>query len=148
MSLLFFDDRTPFAAGRAEFVDLPASQQGGTAKIYVRIEPESFGSPIDAELDTGATWSVLNAEVAEALDLLGGSGEPLKISTRLGEYPGRLERIRVDILADEGASLTVDATVWVSQDWPGGTFVGYRGLLERIRFALDPSDNSFYFGSF
>ena len=69
MSLLFFDDRTPFAAGRAEFVDLPASQQGGTAKIYVRIEPESFGSPIDAELDTGATWSVLNAEVAEALDL-------------------------------------------------------------------------------
>jgi hypothetical protein len=27
-----------------------------------------------------------------------------------------------------------------------GTFLGYSGLLERIRFAVDPQQNNFYFG--
>ena len=99
-----------------------------------------------AQLDTGAAWSVLDAEVAEEMSLLGGDGEPMWISTRLGEYDGRLQRTRIDIVADEGDSLSVDATVWVSADWRRGTFLGYGGLLERIRFAIDPSENAFYFG--
>jgi len=27
------------------------------------------------------------------------------------------------------------------------TFLGYSGLLDRIRFALDPQANDFYFGA-
>jgi len=31
-------------------------------------------------------------------------------------------------------------------DWPGPNFIGYEGLLQRIRFAVDPETNLFYFG--
>jgi hypothetical protein len=50
------------------------------------------------------------------------------------------------ILADDGESLEVQATVFVSRDWPAGTFLGYSGFLERIRFAVDPQQNDFHFG--
>ncbi|HKI06536.1 MAG TPA: hypothetical protein VKK31_31460 [Thermoanaerobaculia bacterium] len=42
--------------------------------------------------------------------------------------------------------MVLDATVLVSQDWFGGSFIGYEGLLQRIRFAVDPETNLFYFG--
>jgi hypothetical protein len=52
------------------------------------------------------------------------------------------------LIADDGDSLRIDATVFVSSDWPrmAGTFLGYSGLLERIRFAVDPQKNDFFFG--
>jgi hypothetical protein len=50
------------------------------------------------------------------------------------------------IVADEGESCEVEATLFVSRDWAYGNFVGYSGLLERIRFAVDPGTNDFYFG--
>ncbi|MBI4000481.1 MAG: hypothetical protein HY348_01690 [Nitrospira defluvii] len=68
------------------------------------------------------------------------------MSTRLGTRKFRLKRIPVEILADQGESLSVEATVAVLPDWHHGTFIGYAGLLERIKFAVDPSDNYFYFG--
>ena len=49
-------------------------------------------------------------------------------------------------MADEGESCEVDATLFVSRDWVYGNFVGYSGFLERIRFAVDPGANDFYFG--
>jgi hypothetical protein len=45
-----------------------------------------------------------------------------------------------------GEALDLQATVFVSTDWPGGNFLGYQGLLQRIRFAVDPEANLFYFG--
>jgi len=99
-----------------------------------------------AQLDTAAEWSILNTETAEALSLLNGQGEPVEYSTRLGKFPGYLERTGIDLIADDGQCLRFEATVWVSREWPGGTFLGFGGFLERIRFAIDPSDNFFYFG--
>ena len=51
-------------------------------------------------------------------------------------------------MAEDGQSIAVDATVFVSHEWRGQTFLGYMGLLERIRFALDPQVNDFHFGSY
>lgn len=48
--------------------------------------------------------------------------------------------------ADEGESLRVEATIFLSPDWIGPNFIGYGGLLQRIRFAVDPESNLFYFG--
>ena len=135
-----------FTTGRAKFLDQSESSQGTTAKIWVRIEPASFGHPILAQLDTGAAWSILDAEVANELSLFDGDGQLVTISTRLGEGRFTLKRIPVQILADDGESLSVDATVAVWSEWHHGTFIGYPGLLERIRFAVDPFDNYFYFG--
>lgn len=139
-------DGSHFSTGRCRFSDHDPGSDEPTAKILVKVEPESLDLVILAQLDTGAPWSILDAQVAEALSLLDGEGEPAPLSTRFGILRGRLERIRLYIVADEGDTLSVDATVWVSRDWPGGTFLGYGGLLERIRFAVDPGDNSFYFG--
>jgi hypothetical protein len=145
--MLFRQDGTEFAKGRSRFLDYPPGSPERTSKIFVKIQVESFDAVVFAQLDTGAAWSMLDAEVAEILSLLGGEGEPVTVSTRLGKVNGRLERTSLAIVADEGESISIDATVVVSPDWHAGNFLGYSGLLERVRFALDPSDNSFYFGS-
>jgi len=144
--MLVRPDGTEFASGRSRFLDYSPGSRERTPKIFVKIQPESVDGVIFAQLDTGAAWSMLNAEIAETLSLLGRQGEPVEMSTRLGKFNGHLERTSLAIVADDGESVSVEATVWVSSEWPGGTFLGYGGLLERIRFAVDPSDNSFYFG--
>ncbi|MBI2219133.1 MAG: hypothetical protein HYU51_17765 [Candidatus Rokubacteria bacterium] len=145
--MLLRPDGSEFTTGRSRYSDHAPASQETTAKVFVKISTEALAGPIVAQLDTGAAWSMLDAEVAEAMALLGGDGEPKRISTRLGPVDGRLTRTSLEIVADDGDSLTVEATVWVSPEWNGGNFLGYAGLLERVRFAVDPSDNSFYFGA-
>lgn len=99
-----------------------------------------------ALLDTGASWSVLNVEVAEELELLNAHGTPLAMSTRLGRIEGKLVRTAATLVAEDGDSVGVDATVFVSHEWRQPTIIGYSGLLERIRFAIDPDTKSFVFG--
>ena len=144
--MLVRPDGTGFASGRSHFLDYPPGSPERTPKIFVKIQAESIDGVMFAQLDTGAPWSMMNTEIAETLSLLGGEGELKRLSTRLGEFDGRLERTSLTIVADDGESISSDFTVWVSPEWPGGTFLGYGGLLERIRFAIDASDNSFYFG--
>ena len=146
--MLNFLNGESFTRGRAAYLDAGADAAEGTAKIFVRIEAAGLVGPITAQLDTGAAWSVLNVEIAEALGLLGGDGEQIVLNTRLGNFEGRLEQTTLTIVADEGESLDVDATVFVSEGWNLPTFIGYMGLLERIRFALDPNVNEFYFGGY
>ena len=141
------EDGATFTTGLSRFADEADWSPQSTAKIFVKIEPESLGAVILAQLDTGAAWSMLDGELAEELSLLDGEGESLTISTRLGPFTGQLQRMRICIVADEGESLDVDATMWVCRNWKG-TFLGYSGLLERIRFAIDPGRNAFHFGSF
>jgi hypothetical protein len=114
--------------------------------VFVRIEFTGIGAEEVAQLDTGSPWTVLDRETAEALALLDGNGEPKTLVTRHGRRSGHLETTTLSILADEGEALEIDAVVFVSRDWPDHTFLGYSGLLERVRFALDPQRNLFYFG--
>ena len=51
------------------------------------------------------------------------------------------------LVAEDGESVEIEATVFVSPEWREGNFIGYSGLLERIRFAVDPDTNSFIFGA-
>jgi len=57
-----------------------------------------------------------------------------------------LSRAAVTILAEDGGSLEVEATVFVPDCWPEPNFIGYQGLLERCCFAVDPLRRLFYFG--
>jgi hypothetical protein len=133
-----------FASGRSRFRDQAPGPSEATAKIFVKVD----FSDIDtlAQLDTGAAYSMLEAEVAEALGLLEGDGEPLTLSTRMGSCRGRLERVSITLPADEGEALDIEAVFFVSKEWLGKTFLGYTGLLNHIRMALDPGNNHFYFG--
>lgn len=99
-----------------------------------------------AAIDTGAPWSILDAEVAETLSLLNGDGDPeTTVTTWRGYVRGHLKRIGLRLHADEGNSLDLEATVLIVPHWRG-TFLGYGGLLQHIRFAVDATHNFFYFG--
>lgn len=135
----------PFTSGRMRFDDtLPGATVA--PRIVIKIQPSGLDMPIRAQLDTGAEWSVLERDIAENLGLLDASGPSVRYTTRLGTFEGRLVKHTVTLLADEGDSLDVNATLLVSSEWTAHSFLGYRGLLETIRFALDPQNNTFYFG--
>ncbi len=63
---------------------------------------------------------------------------------------GEIIRMGIKLLAVRGENLTVDATAFVPDveeywgDFPA--FLGLTGFLERIRFAVDPNTDTFYFG--
>ena len=102
--------------------------------------------PLDALLDTAAEWCMIPRDLAALV----GAGvpplNPIRIHTRFGLFEGLLERLPIQIPAIEGLPLTVDATWFVSADWPGPPVLGWKGCLERFRFALDPEQERFYFG--
>jgi hypothetical protein len=136
-----------FTEGRSHFFDqAPGGERG--SKIFVRVSFHGLNLSQIAQLDTGSAWSVLDPETADQLGVLqNGTGEVIRLDTRLGRFQGRLERIPFVLLADEGNSLEVEGTFFVCGEWPGQIFLGYNGLLERIRLAIDPATNHFYFGS-
>lgn len=144
--LTLTSDGTAFVTGRTRFLDEDPGSPEKSHKVYVKIEPGDFGSFVLAQLDTGAAWSILDPQIAEELALFDGQGQPTTLDTRFGPISGRLERTKITILADEGESMEFEATVFVSRQWPAGSFLGYTGLLERVRFAVDPQQNFFYFG--
>ncbi len=65
---------------------------------------------------------------------------------------GRLYRLPLTLLATQGADTTIEATAFVPEpaeaehwgDLP--CLLGLYGCLERVRFAVDPSTEQFYFG--
>lgn len=107
-----------------------------------------------AMLDTGAEWSVISEHTASIVhdQIVDLDLEPIRYWTRRGLHEGRLQRVSIELLADpsRGNDLVCDATVLVIRGWEGPDTLGFRGCLERIRFALDPDDEDplFYFGTF
>jgi hypothetical protein len=137
-----------FLWSRCSFRDFVEGIPESTAKIYVSICIDGhLDSSLYAQIDTGAAWSVLDPAVAESFGLLEVAGEPTQLHTRFGLIKGHLVRLPVTFLSEEGDALDTYGTFFISPDWPPGhTFLGYSGLLDSIRFALDPQANHFYFG--
>jgi hypothetical protein len=135
-----------FTTGRAKFRDQAPGSEELTAKVFVKIAFPGLEGSWLAQVDSGSAYSMLDVELARVLGLLDRDGQPASIHTRLGLVEGRLERIPLVLVADEGASLEMETTFLVSRAWHGKTFLGYTGFLEKIRTALDPPVNNFYFG--
>jgi hypothetical protein len=101
---------------------------------------------IDALIDTASQWCVLPAKIAADLGYEAEIEESVTwLHTRFGAISGSLVRIPLLFRAEEGGDLTVEATWFISEDWPGPPVLGWKGCLERICFALDPGEESFYF---
>lgn len=137
-----------FACGRSTFLDFSPDDPEPTAKIYVRVRLAGLPEGQIAQLDTGAAWSVLSPKLVRAAGLARYAGIPARLSSRAGILDGRLVRLPITFIAEEGESLDTDGTFFISSDWPSNmSFLGYSGLLANIRFALDPQTNLFYFGA-
>jgi hypothetical protein len=111
--------------------------------------------PTLAVVDTGAPYCILNPEEAEPLRLnfrLECERLSQRLNIRGDLVPGWICRIPIRIVAEEGTSLQVEASVFVPElapgsQWRAPNFLGMTGFLDRIRFAVDPEHNRFYFGA-
>ena len=121
---------------------LPPWQEGVRAAspwIFIRVGRQ----PSASLLDTGAAWSIVRRDLALA------AGFPLEglraaLSTRLGRRSGTLvAEVPLAIECEQGW-YEVDATCFVpdegDDDLP--VLLGWRGLLEKVGFALAPGDAS------
>ncbi len=142
---MLHDDR--FTCGRANYSDNSPLYLEPTAKVFVKVRFRGLSQPFLALVDTGAAWSVLAPDLAQAAGVTVEDGDPADLSTRFGLKRGHLVKVPFTIVADDGEPLNTEGTFFVAPDWPSGqVFLGYSGLLDSIRFALDPQANHFYFG--
>ncbi|MGV3720836.1 MAG: hypothetical protein ACO1SX_07990 [Actinomycetota bacterium] len=102
-------------------------------------------TPVFALLDTASEWCVLPGDLAEELETDWEASPRIRLHSRFGLIPGALVRTSLSFPAEEGQETQVDATWFVSAEWPGPAVLGWKGALERIRFAIDPADETFYF---
>lgn len=140
-----------FASGVISYQDYYPGQEH-TARIVLPIVVAGRLT-IPAIVDTGAPWCILDPEVVDFV----GTGiqatytpsEKLIIRGEL--YEGRLLRMSLSLQSEIGDGVEVEATVFVptlapADIWPHPNFIGLDGFLTRIRFAIDPTENIFYFG--
>jgi hypothetical protein len=95
---------------------------------------------------------MLTTEYGELFTTGNEAIESIPYRVRGVEMRGNIYRVNIVFLADEGDDITIDATVFVpDEEWqnswgehPG--YIGLTGCLERMRFAVDPENDRFYFG--
>ncbi|WP_199248178.1 aspartyl protease family protein [[Phormidium] sp. ETS-05] len=149
MTLLFFADGETFASGAVGYTYAPVTEGETTNQIVMPIEVE--GIPTLAVLDTGAPYVICAPKVAAEAGVHPEAALERKIMLIRGmRLSGFVVRLNIRLVARAGDNLDVDATVFVPDseylwgDFP--SFIGLGGFLERIRFALDPNTDTFYFG--
>jgi hypothetical protein len=101
-----------------------------------------------ALLDTASQWCILPPTVAHVLGYTLATEGVTRLHTRFGVLSGELIRLPVFFLADEGEPAEVEATWFLSPDWPGPLVIGSKGCLERMRFAFEPREDGFYFAEY
>lgn len=148
LPLLFGKGGRPFATGVSPYLDRIPGGPTANPRIYLEVQPGILQQPVLALVDTAAPWCIFTPEIAQILkeSCEPESSEPIELSTRLGPYWGHLYRVPLALPVLEGEILEIQATAFLSLEWPGDNFLGYDGFLQRIRFAVDPGLNRFYFG--
>lgn len=148
--LLAFANSEPFAIGVTDYLYQPTSKETDN-RIFLQIEIEDVLAT--AVLDTGSPFVICAPDVAKRI---GVQQDPQRGTQRIlirGLWrEGQLHRLRLTFVATEGQSLDVQATVFIpnvteEESWGDlPSFIGLSACLERIRFAVDPGEDRFYFG--
>ncbi|MFB0536973.1 MAG: hypothetical protein ACETWR_18565 [Anaerolineae bacterium] len=148
--MLRFEDGRLFSQGACTFSYRPATEQDTTPRIMIGVQIE--GLYTETAVDTGGVYLVCDPEIVDLLKLDPSSGLGTdKLQIRGFEVGGTLHRVSLTLLAQEGQSLELEVTAFVphpqpNELWNLPPFMGLTGCLERLRFAVDPGTNVFYFG--
>lgn len=138
-----------FAVGCSFYLDYYPGETT-SSKIVLSVQVNNTGL-LTAIVDTGAPWSIFDPELLAFLGIntIHGYYPQEGLIIRGEKYHGMLVRIPITLIADEGEDLTIETTVFVpdADSWHYPNFLGLEGCLSRIRFAIDPSENVFYFGT-
>lgn len=149
--MLFLGDGSVFATGALTYQYRPLTE--GASDVRVILQVLLDGLPAVCVLDTGAPYVIIAPSLAPHLGFDPANAlERARIRHRDIVYNGGLHRLTLEFPAERGAALTVQATAFVpeqdgAQAWIElPSFLGMAGCLERLRFALDPGSDAFYFG--
>jgi hypothetical protein len=123
----------------------------GGKDLRVLLEIVIDGFRTQAMLDTGAAFFVCEPSIANRLNLDPDTAiDRAKLHIRGTYVRGLLYRLDFTLVAELGAELTISATTFIpdpDEAWPGlPSIVGLEGCFDRVRFALDTSDDTLYFG--
>jgi hypothetical protein len=135
-----------FACSRISYLD--SYEQGTDNRIWIGVKFDTLPKTF-AIVDTGAPWCVLNQEQAYVLDpeYKSRALQPKSLTVRGFKLDGVLIRLPITLCAEIGHDVTIEGTVFVPDDELDiPNFIGLDGFLCRIRFAIDPENNDFYFG--
>ena len=152
MLLNFSGDGEPFATGAASYRYAPVPGSDDANRILIQVEiNEDFREAI---LDTGGQYFLCAQDVAEGIRPAPEyTLERKNIRFRGETVRGRLHRIDILLLHGEGDYLTVDVTAFLpdpdqvfTPEFIPYSFLGMHCCMERVRFAIDPSEDRFYFG--
>ena len=144
--MMWMESGDVFAVGNAGYVLAPSNDP----KIGILVEVD--GIKVWAVVDTGSPYLVCSLELARQIELSGMDQlGTIELRTHVGTIGGRLYRLPVSFIASEGVSVQIEATVVVPNldqtVWQNArTFLGFRDCLDRLRIAIDPSEEKFYFG--
>lgn len=150
--LLLFPDQSPFAAGSAEYDynPLPGSDTSARIILYVKVE----GRATSAILDTGAPFLVCSPDLADNLGFDPQNAlSHHRMNIRGLTIRGTLHRVNLMLPASDGDDLPLEVTAFLpnpeekQMGYTFPSFLGMYGCLERVRFAVDPFSNKFYFGA-
>jgi hypothetical protein len=131
-----------------------ADHEGTFGRLFIAVlcYVEEIDEPVIALLDTASEWCMMPSDIALSLGHDLGAGGDTRIHTRRGILTGRLEIVPLEFRADDlnapgeqPVTLRVDATWFLSEDWPGPAVIGWKGCLERMRFGVDPGHDLFCF---
>ena len=149
--MLFYEDRRLFATGMMEYEYRPVSQQGANVRLILRVELDDLS--FLAVVDTGAPYVIVAPAFARLLQLDSADAlERTELIIRGVNFPGYIHRLPLQLPASRGESFRFEATTFIPEvdenDWGNlPSFLGMFGCLERIRFAIDPAEDAFYFGA-
>jgi len=148
--ILFFSNGDSFATGAARYNYRPATEGESTNRMILQVD--IAGILIEAVVDTGAPYVVLAPRIARIIGLSSSSAIGReRMLIRGMRLDGNVYRFNMKLVAELGEDEELEATIFVpdSEEYWGDfpSFIGLGGFLERVRFAVDPSTDMFYFGS-
>lgn len=152
--LLTFTNGEPFSSGAKPYLYKPIREHDDPPTPRLILEVQVEGHKEVAAIDTGGAYLICSPALAEKLGFDYDEKYKVEINILGRKLRGNLRRLDVILSANEGNSVRIDATVFIP-DLTQGIFdsdflpvplIGLLGCLERVRFAVDPSDETFHFG--
>ena len=147
--LLFLANGEIFAKGAVGYEYTPATLTDTTNRIILEVVIQ--GVSTRAVIDTGAPYVICSPQIGRLVGVTSEAALARENMVIRGKIlSGFVVRLNIQIVADVGENLDVDSTVFVPDSvelWGNfPCFIGLGGFLERIKFAIDPNTDTFYFG--
>lgn len=111
--------------------------------VWIKASPLTHpGSDLPEELalfDTGAAVTILSRQWAQECGVIPFTKAPTQpMHSRRGQHLGEYVPVRFTLVASEGKPLAWESEAWISDTWDGPSVIGWRGVLNHLRFHLDP----------